>query len=71
MTELLVWPLLSTRSKRAMLRTKKKWGHPVTYYPRQRLLQRLSEELKMSKEQVLDQIDTEQAFLLKHLRYFR
>ncbi len=71
MTELLVWPRLSTCSKRAMMRTKKRWGHPNKYYPQVQLLNRLSDELNMTKEQVLDQIDKEQAFLLRYARYYR
>lgn len=71
MTKLLVWPRLNLRSKRAMLRTKKKWGHPYEYYPRQQLLNRLSKELNMTKEEVLDQIDKEQAYFIRYGHYYR
>ncbi|MCH2244704.1 MAG: hypothetical protein MK111_08695 [Crocosphaera sp.] len=70
MTELVVWPLLSTCSKRAMVRTKKRWGHPNEYHPRQKLINRLSDQLKMSKQEVLNQIEKERDFLTRHSHYF-
>lgn len=70
MTTLICWPLLNRRSKRAMLRTRKKWGHPYTYEPREILLSRLSQELSMTKTEVRDQLLTERSWLLEHSRYF-
>ena len=70
MTTLIVWPKLNLRSKRAMLRTKKKWGHPYRYQPRQQLVNRLCLELNMTKEEVLEKIEEEKAFLLNHRQYF-
>lgn len=70
MVDLVVWPILNARSKRAILRQKKRWGHPYEYKPRRDLLARLSEELKMTEEQVKDQIDKEREWLLEHRRYF-
>lgn len=70
MTDLKVWPLLSTCSKRAMLRTRKKWGHPNNYKPRVNLLNRLTEQLGMSREQVLSQIEKEKKYLQQYSRYY-
>jgi len=65
-----VYPLLSTRSKRAMLRVRKKWGHPYYYIPRHQLLVRLSSELGMTQQQVIEQVQEERKFLLKYHQYF-
>lgn len=56
---------MSTCSRRAMLRTKTRFGKPYTYQPRIRLLLRLSRELGMDIEQVRDQIQRERQFLLR------
>ncbi len=71
MTQLLVWPRLSTCSKRAFIRTKKRWGHPYTYQPQARLLHRLTQELNMSEDAVLEQIQKERSYLLKYSRYYQ
>ena len=55
---------MSTRSRRAMLRKKTRHGRPYEYKPRITLLTRLSAELGMSIEEVLDQIVREREFLL-------
>lgn len=68
--ELKVYPLLSTRSKRAFVRERKEYGNPYRYQPRMRLIKRLSRELQMSQEEVLAQIRKERAWLLKHRKYF-
>ena len=66
--KLLIYPLLSARSQRAMLRSKrlygKKWGHPYVYEPTGRLLERLSERLLMSKAEVRAKIIEERNYLL-------
>jgi hypothetical protein len=69
--ELILYPRLNLRSKRAILRTKKRWGHPVRYSPRQVLVERLAEELQMTPDQVLSQLQKERDFLLENIRYFR
>lgn len=46
-----------------MLKTKTRYGRPHYYQPRMRLLERLSRELNMSIEQVMDQIQRERAYL--------
>ncbi|CCQ58344.1 hypothetical protein CWATWH0402_5462 [Crocosphaera watsonii WH 0402] len=53
-----------------MVRTKKRWGHPNEYHPRQKLINRLSDQLKMSKQEVLNQIEKERDFLTRHSHYF-
>ncbi|MEM7063810.1 MAG: hypothetical protein AAF572_11680 [Cyanobacteria bacterium P01_B01_bin.77] len=55
---------LSTRSRRAMVRTTTKYGQPYHYRPRITLIQRLQKELGMSYEQVLDQIEKERRYLI-------
>ena len=68
---LVCYPLMNRRSKRAILRTRKRWGHPVGYNPRRVLVERLASELNLSPEAVLDQLQKEREFLLGHIRYFR
>lgn len=68
---LVCYPLMNLRSKRAILRTRKRWGHPVGYNPRRVLVERLASELNLSTEAVLDQLQKEREFLLEHIRYFR
>ena len=62
---------MNLRSKRAILRTRKRWGHPVGYNPRRALVERLASELNLSTEAVLEQLQKERQFLLEHIRYFR
>ena len=68
--ELIIFPRLSTRSKRAMLRTKKKWGHVYQYIPRRHLLERLKIETGMSEMDILVQIYQERKWLILHKQYF-
>lgn len=70
MTKLVIYPLLSTRSKRAIRRKKKKWGHPYYYRPKDILIQRLADDLKWTKAMVREQLEQEREFLLKHSDYF-
>jgi len=69
--KLICYPLMNLRSKRAILRTRKQWGHPVGYNPRRVLVERLACELNLSPESVLDQLQKEREFLLEYIRYFR
>jgi len=59
-----IYPLLSIKSKKAMLRTKKAWGHPYRYTPRRQLINRLKRELSLSEDAILKQITQERAWLL-------
>lgn len=68
--ELICYPLLSTCSKRAIIRTRKSWGHPVWYNPRKSLILRLSQELNLTNEQVIEQLTREREWLLEYYRYF-
>jgi hypothetical protein len=65
--ELILYPRLSTRSKRAITRRKKKWGHPYHYSPRGDLLERLSSETGMSIDEVYFQLQRERQYLLSLL----
>ena len=64
---LLVYPRLSTCSKRAMLRVGKRYGHYYYYTPRGHLLNRLTRELGMTHDQVIAQIHKERQLLLRHI----
>jgi hypothetical protein len=69
--ELICYPLLSTRSKRAIIRRKQRRGHnsgkTYHYRPRQTLVKRLEAELNMSQSTVLRQIALERLFLLRQM----
>lgn len=56
---------LSTRSRRAITRKKTHFGRDYQYSPRGTLLNRLSRELGMTREQVYSQLMQERAYLLK------
>lgn len=70
MTQLKLYPLLSTCSKRALRRTKKRWGHRYDYRPMPTLLNRLSVETGMTKEMVRDQLMQEREYILKYKQYY-
>lgn len=57
--------LLSTRSRRAIVKTKGRFGRDYQYSPRYRLLQRLSRELGMSISGAYGQLLLEREYLLK------
>lgn len=69
--KLIVYPLLNTRSKRAMGRYKKRFGRYYVYHPRQVLINRLCRELNMSEKEVRQQIRKERRFIIKNERYFK
>ena len=68
--ELIIYPRLSDKSKKAIKRAKKKWGHPYRYTPRSILIARLCEELGFTKTQVIQQIKKEREYLLKYPQYY-
>jgi hypothetical protein len=61
---LVIYPLLGTTSRRAMVREKSRFGRPYVYRPRGNLLDRLSAETGMSKNAVLRQIARERKQLI-------
>ena len=63
--KLVIFPLLCTRSRRAIRRTKGKFGHVYSYTPRADLVIRLSTKLGMTREDVLDQIQKEREYIIK------
>lgn len=65
--KLLFYPRLSTRSRRALTRTKKRGGRHYTYFPRITLIRRLQQEFGLSQAQVIDQLFAEREALLKLL----
>jgi len=62
---LILYPKLSTNSRRALFKTRRGWNHRYTYKPRSRLLARLSQESGLSKEAVIEQLNKEREILLK------
>lgn len=65
MVELRAYYLLSTRSRRAIAKTKGRFGQPYHYSPRGTLLNRLSRELGMNREQVYGLLMQERDHILK------
>lgn len=63
--ELKAYPRLSTCSKRAIVRKKTHFGRAYQYVPRGRLLDRLTKELSMSKEDAYSLLMQEREYLLK------
>lgn len=64
MTDLDLYSRLSTRSKRALTKTRGRWGHEYDYRPRGDLLVRLAQETGMSIEQVYNQLLKERMMLI-------
>jgi hypothetical protein len=62
--DIVIYPLLGTTSRRAMLKEKSRFGRPYTYRPRGNLLVRLSKETGMPVEEVLSQIGRERQHFL-------
>jgi hypothetical protein len=62
--EIVIYYLLGTTSRRAMVREKSKFGRPYVYRPRGNLLDRLSSETGMTKNAVLRQIARERQHLI-------
>jgi hypothetical protein len=62
--DIIIYPLLGTTSRRAMVREKSRFGRPYVYRPRGNLLDRLSTETGMSKNAVLRQIARERQQLI-------
>jgi len=61
---IVIYPLLGTTSRKAMVREKSRFGRPYVYRPRGNLLDRLSAETGMSKDVVLRQIARERQQLI-------
>ena len=65
MSEIFLWQKLGTRSRRAVLKTKKKYGQPYIYNPRPKLLTRLSVETGLSMDETYNQLLRERVIMLK------
>lgn len=63
--DLILYGMLSTRSRRAINRKYGRWGHVYKYLPRETLLANLAKETGWSKESVRQQLYRERAFLLE------
>lgn len=62
--ELRAYPRLSTRSRRAIVKTKGRFGRSYQYSPRWRLLDRLSRELGTTISGAYSQLMQEREYLL-------
>lgn len=62
--DIIIYPLLGTTSRKAMVREKSRFGLPYIYRPRGDLLDRLSAETGMPKDSVLRQIARERQQLI-------
>jgi hypothetical protein len=67
MSDIILYSRLSTRSRRALVKTKKQWGHPYHYNPRGNLLERLSRETGMTIEAVYIQLLREREILTRDI----
>ncbi len=65
-----LYPLLNLRSKRAMLRRRKRWGHYYSYKPKYILLSRLSQQTGMTIDGVRQRLQDEREWLLEHRQYY-
>lgn len=66
--ELVIFPLLSRKSQKAMLKVKcfhgRRWAHQYKYEPTGPLLEKLAEKLQMPKHEVRAKIMMERKYLL-------
>lgn len=62
---LILYPKLCSRSRTAIKRKYKKFGHPYHYSPRGDLLKRLAEEMDWTIDQVYQQLMKERSHLMK------
>jgi hypothetical protein len=65
MTNIFLYPQLSTRSKRAIARVHTKFSHPYDYRPRGTLLERLARNNQMTIDQVYRQLIDERRQILR------
>ncbi len=63
--QLIIYPLLSTRYRRAMLRIGGRFGRYEIYVPRGHLLNRLEQQTGLSADAILEQVQKERNFLLQ------
>jgi hypothetical protein len=60
-----IWNLLQTKSRRAIQKTKKRWGWHYSYKPRQDLVNRLSQQTGISANEVRIHLQRLRNWLLK------
>lgn len=66
---LILFPLLCTRSRRAIRRNiKGSYGKPYVYNPRGDLIENLANKTGMSKERVYEQLMRERRYLISNER---
>lgn len=62
-----IWNRLCTRSRRAIMKRKKKWGHGYIYKPRGDLLRNLSEELNRPIDEIYEDLMAMHFFFVNKL----
>ena len=65
--KLILYPRSSTRTRRAFIKIKKKFGHRHYYFPRWIIIERWCRELNWTSDQVIDQFYKERKFLVKYV----
>ena len=68
--KLIFYPVLNKRSKLALKRQKKRFGHSYRYIPRMQLVKRLMSQFGMTEDAVRDQLAKEREFILKYPNYY-
>jgi len=62
--ELIIYPRLHPKSQRLFVRTLTGYGKKYEYQPRSDLVRRLSEELLLPREEILEQAERERRYLI-------
>lgn len=69
MTEIFLYYQLQTKSRRAILRVRGRFGHPYEYTPRGDLLKRLARDNNMTVEAVYRQLLAERRELIRSIGF--
>jgi hypothetical protein len=65
-----LYNLLQGKTQKRLARRKWRLGKPFQYKPNANLVRRLSKQLNISKDAVLDQLDDLRDYLLKYPQYY-
>lgn len=60
-----IWERLGTNSRKALRKTKKKWGHPKVYKPKSDLVKNLSYELNLPELDICLQLEEMRQEIIK------
>ncbi|WNZ24846.1 hypothetical protein HJG54_19665 [Leptolyngbya sp. NK1-12] len=64
MADMSLWPQLGTRTRRAIIRTKTRFGRPYDYRPRGSLLERLARDNNLTIDEVYERLMAIRTYLL-------